>query len=88
MTAVLREYSNVAVEVKLSVCLKTSSIVTSDVHCSFLGIIVSVMNMLLSRSGRDEQALMITIAGLVVVLMMVVGEIAKLFETVKTVFGI
>ena len=44
--------------------------------------------MLLSRSGRDEQALMITIAGLVVVLMMVVGEIARLFETVKTVFGI
>ena len=53
-----------------------------------IGIIVSVMNMLLSRSGRDEQALMITIAGLVVVLMMVVGEIATLFETVKTVFGI
>ncbi|MBQ3022628.1 MAG: stage III sporulation protein AC [Clostridia bacterium] len=53
-----------------------------------IGIIISVMNMLLSRSGRDEQALMITIAGLVVVLMVVVGEIAKLFETVKTVFGI
>ena len=53
-----------------------------------IGIIVSVMNMLLSRSGRDEQALMITIAGLVIVMMMVVGEIAKLFETVKTVFGI
>ena len=53
-----------------------------------IGIIVSVMNMLLSRSGRDEQALMITIAGLVVVLMTVVGEIAKLFETVKTVFGL
>lgn len=53
-----------------------------------IGIIVAVMNVLLSRSGRDEQALMITIAGLVVVLMMVVGEIAKLFETVKTVFGI
>ena len=53
-----------------------------------IGLIVSVMNMLLSRSGRDEQALMITIAGLVIVMMMVVGEIAKLFETVKTVFGI
>ena len=53
-----------------------------------IGIIVSVMNMLLSRSGRDEQALMITLAGLVVVLMMVVREIANLFETVKTVFGI
>lgn len=53
-----------------------------------IGIIVAVMNVLLSRSGRDEQALMITIAGLVVVLMMIVNEIARLFETVKTVFGI
>lgn len=53
-----------------------------------IGIIVAVMNVLLSRSGRDEQALMITIAGLVVVLTMVVNKIAQLFETVKTVFGI
>lgn len=53
-----------------------------------IGIIVAVMNVLLSRSGRDEQALMITIAGLVVVLMMIVKEIAQLFETIKTVFGI
>lgn len=53
-----------------------------------IGIIVAVMNVLLTRSGRDEQALMITIAGLVVVLMMVVGKIAELFDTVKTVFGI
>ena len=53
-----------------------------------IGIIVAVMNILLSKSGRDEQALMITIAGLVIVLMMLVTEIAQLFETVKTVFGI
>lgn len=53
-----------------------------------IGIIVAVMNVLLSRSGRDEQALMITIAGLVVVLMMIIKEIAQLFETIKTVFGI
>ena len=53
-----------------------------------IGIIVSVMNMLLLRSGRDEQALMITIAGLVIVLMMLVSKIAQLFETVKTVFEI
>lgn len=53
-----------------------------------IGIIVAVMNMLLSRSGRDEQALMITIAGLVIVLFMVVDKIAELFETIKTVFGI
>lgn len=53
-----------------------------------IGIIVSVMNVLLSRSGRDEQALMITIAGLVIVLFVVVNKIAQLFETIKTVFGI
>ena len=53
-----------------------------------IGIIVSVMNMLLARSGRDEQAMMITIAGLVIVLFMVVNKIAQLFETIKTVFGI
>jgi len=53
-----------------------------------IGIIVSVMNVLLTRSGRDEQALMITIAGLVIVLAMVVSKIAQLFETIKTVFGI
>lgn len=53
-----------------------------------IGIIVSVMNVLLSRSGRDEQALMITIAGLVIVLFVVVNKIAQLFETIKTVFGL
>lgn len=53
-----------------------------------IGIIVSVMNVLLSRSGRDEQALMISIAGLVIVLFVVVNKIAQLFETIKTVFGI
>lgn len=53
-----------------------------------IGIIVSVMSVLLTRSGREEQALMISIAGLVIVLIMVVGKIAELFETVKTVFGL
>lgn len=53
-----------------------------------IGIIVAVLNQLLIRSGRDEQALMTTIAGLVIVLLMLIGKIAELFETVKTVFGI
>ena len=53
-----------------------------------IGIIVAVMNILLARSGRDEQALMISIAGLVVVLFMVVSKIAQLFETIRTVFGL
>jgi len=53
-----------------------------------IGIIVSILNQVLSRSGRDEQATMTTLAGLVVVLMMVVQEIADLFTLVKSVFGL
>ena len=51
-----------------------------------IGIVVSVLNQVLSRAGRDEQAMMTTLAALVVVLMMVVQEIARLFELVKTLF--
>ena len=53
-----------------------------------IGIIVAVLNQLLTRSGREEQALMLTIAGLVIVMLMLIEKIAALFETVKTVFGI
>ena len=53
-----------------------------------IGIIVAVLNMLLQRSGRDEQAMMTTIAGLVVVLMMLLGEIGTLFDTIREVFGL
>ena len=53
-----------------------------------IGILVSVLNQVLSRSGRDEQATMTTLAGLVVVLMMVVREISDLFELVKNLFGL
>ena len=49
-----------------------------------IGILVSVLNQVLSRSGRDEQATMTTLAGLVVVLMMVVQQISALFDLVKT----
>jgi stage III sporulation protein AC len=51
-----------------------------------IGILVAVLNQVLSRAGRDEQAMMTTLTGLVVVLMMVVQEIARLFELVKTLF--
>ena len=51
-----------------------------------VGIIVSILNQVLSRSGRDEQATMTTLAGLVVVLMMLAEEIAELFELVKRLF--
>ena len=51
-----------------------------------IGILVAVLSQVLSRAGRDEQAMMTTLAGLVVVLMMVVREIAALFTLVKTLF--
>ena len=51
-----------------------------------LGIIVSILNQVLSRSGREEQATMTTLAGLVVVLMMLAQKIAELFDLVKNLF--
>ncbi|HIW73479.1 MAG TPA: stage III sporulation protein AC [Firmicutes bacterium] len=53
-----------------------------------IGIIVAVLNQLLIRSGREEQAMLTTLAGLIVVLSMIVGEISDLFDTVKSVFGL
>ena len=52
-----------------------------------VGIIVSVLNQVLIRSGREEQATMTTLAGLIVVLMLVIQEIHTLFETAKRLFG-
>ena len=51
-----------------------------------IGILVAVLNQLLIRSGREEQAMMTTLAGLVVVLMMLVQEISDLFELIRTLF--
>ena len=53
-----------------------------------VGILVAVLNILLSRSGRDEQALMVTLAGLVCVLVLVVREISELFALIKQLFGL
>ncbi len=53
-----------------------------------IGILVAVLNQLLVRSGREEQAMMTTLAGLVVVLMMKVQEISRLFELIKTLFDL
>ena len=53
-----------------------------------IGIIVSVLNQVLIRSGREEQATMTTLAGLIVLLMMMIEQISLLFDTVKTVFGL
>ena len=53
-----------------------------------LGIIVAILNQLLMRSGREEQALLTTIAGLIVALMMIISQISDLFSTIKSTFGL
>lgn len=53
-----------------------------------VGLLVAVINLLLSRSGRDEQALMTTIAGLVVVLMILVQRVAGLFDLIRELFDL
>ena len=53
-----------------------------------IGIIVAVLNQVLIRSGREELAMLTTLAGLIVVLTMVVTEISDLFRMVKSVFGL
>ena len=52
-----------------------------------IGIIVAVLSLVLSRSGREEQAMMTTLAGLIVVLLMLVKEIAKILTEIETLFG-
>ena len=51
-----------------------------------IGIIVAVLNQLLVRSGREDQAMLTTLAGVIVVLMMLIPEISELFSTVKSLF--
>ncbi len=71
-------------------CAGRDLIVTMEIDLIFkiaaVGIIVSILNQVLVRSGREEQATMTSLAGLVVVLMIVVQRIAALFDLVKTLF--
>ena len=53
-----------------------------------IGILVAVLNLILVRSGRDEQALLTTLAGLIVVLMMLLQQISDLFDLVKSLFSL
>ena len=53
-----------------------------------IGIIVAVLNQLLVRAGREEQAMMTTLAGLIVVLLMIVYEIKDLFDVIKSLFDL
>jgi len=52
-----------------------------------VGMIVAVLNILLKKSDRDEQALMTTIAGLIIVLIIIIQEVANLFDKIKSLFG-
>lgn len=71
-------------------CTGDFTVITMEIDLIFkiaaIGIIVSILNQVLSRSGREEQATMTSLAGLVVVLMMVTQKIAELFDLVKSLF--
>lgn len=61
--------------------------VTLIMRIAGVGILVSVANNILSKSGRDEQSVFVTIAGVIIVLLMLVGEIDRLFTSVRSIFG-
>ncbi len=61
--------------------------VTLIMRIAGIGILVSVANNILSKSGRDEQSVFVTIAGVIIVLLMLVGEIDRLFTSVRSIFG-
>ena len=52
-----------------------------------VGILVSAATQILQKSGRDEQAMMVTVAGIIVVMLMLVGEIGELIKSLQSVFG-
>lgn len=53
-----------------------------------IGIIVAVLSLVLKRAEREEQAMLTTLAGLIVVLMLIVNQIDELFRTIKDIFGL
>ncbi len=53
-----------------------------------VGILVSIISMILSKAGKDEQAMLVTVGGIVVVMLMLVEEIGVLLESVQSVFGL
>ena len=53
-----------------------------------IGLLVSVSHQVLAKSGRDEQAMLVTLAGIVVVLLMLIGEISELLNTIRDLFGL
>lgn len=53
-----------------------------------IGILVAVAHQILSKSGRDEQAMLVTVSGIIIVLLVLVREMGGLFDTVKSIFGL
>ncbi len=53
-----------------------------------VGLLVSISSAILNKSGRDEQSMMVTLAGIIVVMLMLVGEIGTLFDSVRSIFGL
>lgn len=80
------------VYLKIKIFIKKQGADELDIDLIFkiagTGIIVSVLSMVLKKTDREEQAMMTTLAGLIVVLLVIVDEIGDLFEKVKTVFGL
>lgn len=62
--------------------------VTLIMRIAGVGILVTVANSILSKSGRDEQSVFVTIAGIIIVLLMLVNEIDVLFTSVRGIFGL
>ena len=52
-----------------------------------VGMVVSVAHQILSKAGRDEQSMLVSLSGIVLVLLMLMGEIGRLYETIRSVFG-
>lgn len=62
--------------------------ITLILKISGVGLLVAASAQILSKSGRDEQATLVTVAGIVVVLMMLIGEVGRLFTSVRGIFGL
>ena len=62
--------------------------VTLILRIAGVGVLVTVANSILSKSGRDEQTVFVTLAGIITVLLLLVGEIGRLFSAVRSIFGI
>ena len=68
--------------------MKKGMDVTLILKIAGVGILVSIVVNILSKTGRDEQSVFVTIAGIVTVLLMLLGEIDRLFDTVRNIFGL